>query len=239
MKKLIVIFLMVLFYAFTSHVKAQGDQPPVPEKPVEGSYIFDTLNWLDDGQEQRITSIASSLDEEGLAELYVVTRDDCGTDKTDYRKLLFNTWEIGHPDQDGLLILVCWYGGDKAHRSVEQEFGGGLENILSSSITDQVVKDQFVPKFDQGSPGEGLIAMTESYQSMIRSESVSPTATKKGSRFSEDLWFVLAIVVVIGAYIYNSRKNLGEGKNLDDRFHGGGYYGGDSSGDGGGSSTGF
>lgn len=158
MKKIIAFPLLPLLLVFAIPVIAQAGGPPIPQRPPEGGYVLDALDWLDVRQEAEITSIASGLDKEGLAEIFVVTLDDCGGDKVNYRKQVFNEWGMGHADKDGLLILVCWYGGEKSRRSVEQEFDGGLGNILSSSITDQTAKDYFVSEFNNGSPGKGLVA---------------------------------------------------------------------------------
>src|SRR5262245_36840588 len=110
---------------------AQGNEPPIPDVPPPGTYILDTLNWLTSQQETEMNALIKRLEQDGLAEIVVVTLDDCGTNKTQYRKAVLQTWSIGHADDDGLLILVCWYGGDKSRRSVEQEFGPRLNEILS------------------------------------------------------------------------------------------------------------
>jgi uncharacterized membrane protein YgcG len=169
MQRRIAVLTGILLILGIMPVKAQGGQPPIPPAPPSGSYIVDELDWLMSEQESAINSIVDSLDQDGLAEIAVVTLDDCGQDKLAFRKSLFDTWGIGHADDnDGLLILVCWYGGDTSQRSVEQLYGPGLNRILSASKTDQIAQEHFVPNFQRGDPGGGLVSLVRSYDVLLR-----------------------------------------------------------------------
>jgi uncharacterized protein len=171
MKRKYLLLTAALLMVLSVPVYAQGNHPPIPDPPTDGTYIHDELNWLTNDQETEINSIIQLLDNDGLAEIGVVTLNDCGTDKLAFRKSLFDTWGIGHADNnDGLLILVCWYGGDKSRRSVEQLYGPGLNGILSSDKTDQIVQDYFIPAFQQEHPGEGVLAMVSAYEKMFRGD---------------------------------------------------------------------
>ena len=119
MRKLTVIVgLSLLLFLSSTHALAQGNEPPIPPVPTNGSVVLDTLDWLDSIQESRINSINHQLDEDGIAQIAVVTLDDCGEDPQRFRNQLFRTWGIGHADDnDGLLILACWYGGDESRRT--------------------------------------------------------------------------------------------------------------------------
>ena len=165
---LLIISLLVFSYAEQS-VLAQGNEPPIPPAPAHGNVVLDALDWLTPEQEAEINAINKKLDQEGIAQIAVVTLDDCGTDKKKFRHDLFNTWGIGHAnDNDGLLILLCWYGGDKARRSVEQEVGYGLESTLPGTLTDSVAKEYFVVAFQKNHPGEGLVGMVKGYDGLLR-----------------------------------------------------------------------
>ena len=173
--KFIKFFLLIVLASLIAiPVHAQSEQPPIPTRPVEGGYILDELDWLTDEQESGINSTIRRLDNDGVAEIAVVTLNDCGSDKPAFRKSLFDTWGIGHADDDdGLLILVCWYNGDASRRSVEQLYGSGLNGILTSKKTDQIAQENFVPAFEQGRPGDGLVGMLRTYNVLLR--------TSKGS----------------------------------------------------------
>lgn len=149
--------------------QAQSAQPPIPPSPLSGNYIADELDWLSSEQEEVINSLVRGLDQDGIAEIAVVTLDDCGANKQTYRKSLFDQWGIGHADDnDGLLILACWYGGDPERRSIEQLYGPGLNGVLSSEKTERVAQTVFVPDFQKGEPGDGLVAMVTSYNILLR-----------------------------------------------------------------------
>jgi len=133
--------------------------------------VLDTLSWLTPSQETEINSINKKLDEEGIAQIAVVTLDDCGGDKQKFRNELFRTWGIGHSDDnDGLLIMVCWYEGDQSRRSVEQETGYGLEGTLPDVLTARIAKELFVPAFQADQPGNGLVSMVKRYDSLLRQD---------------------------------------------------------------------
>lgn len=159
--------LCLIFLGNVQHAVAQ-ENPPIPAAP-QGTFILDTLDWLTPEQEAEINSINKNLDHDGTAQIAVVTLDDCGTDKKQFRHDLFNRWGIGHADDDdGLLILACWYGGDQSRRSIEQQVGYGLESTLTSSLTERVAKELFIPSFEQNKPGNGLVKMVSAYSRQLR-----------------------------------------------------------------------
>src|SRR6185503_8809568 len=156
-------------------VLAQGIEPPIPPPPTGGNVVLDRLDWLTSSQESEINSINRKLDEEGIAQIAVVTLDDCGDDQQKFRNDLFRTWGIGHAnDNDGLLILVCWYGGDPARRSLEQETGYGLEGTLPDILTGRVVDQKFIPAFQADRTGDGLVAMVQEYDRILGADSQRP-----------------------------------------------------------------
>jgi uncharacterized protein len=211
-------------------------------------YILDEMDWLSESEEASIHSIISRLDTDGIAEIAVVTLSDCGPDKTAFRKSLFDTWGIGHKDDnDGLLILVCWYAGDPARRSVEQVYGPGLNGLLSAAKTDQVAQEQFVPAFRKVEPGTGLVAMVREYERLLRNQDGSvnlfDSAIQSIKKNSQTLLFIAAFIGVI-VLQWGVNKFAPEwvreffSRDSGSGSDGGGFDGGHSDG-GGGSSTRF
>ena len=173
-----VIGIFLLLFLAPSHVLAQGDSPSIPPVPTGGNVVLDTLDWLTPSQEAEINTINQKLDEDGIAQIAIVTLDDCGEDKQKFRNELFRTWGIGHADDnDGLLIMICWYGGDPSHRSVEQETGYGLEGTLPDVLTGRIVDEEFIPAFQSDRPGDGLVAMVKRYDEILRRDIPSTTTT--------------------------------------------------------------
>jgi uncharacterized membrane protein YgcG len=168
--KLIVAIMVVLCWQ-PLYVLAQDNEPPIPTAPTGGNVVLDNLNWLTPAQEEQINAINQKLDTEGIAQIAVVTLNDCGDDKQKFRNDLFRNWGIGHAnDNDGLLILVCWYGGDQSRRSVEQETGFGLEGTLPDVLTARVVDEEFIPAFQSNHAGDGLVAMVRRYDGLLRQD---------------------------------------------------------------------
>jgi uncharacterized membrane protein YgcG len=222
---------------FTPPVNAQSGGPPIPNPPPSNSYVLDTLNWLSESQEQEINTIARQLDSEGKAQIYVATLDDCGSDKTQYRRDFFNTWKIGTQKSDGgLLILVCWYRGDKSQRSVEVKTDEKMQSVIPNALTATTAENNFVPAFKENQPGVGLVNMVMVFDNVIRGE--KPASLP----FSPQQIITVGLIIVFGILLFflflRDKKggSSSDGGWYDRGESGGGYSGGD---DGGDSSTSF
>lgn len=244
MKKLLpIFFLLALLLTPVSTVFAQGGNPPPPDPPVD-SVVLDTLDWLSPTQEQEINDIVFELDREGLAQIAVVTLNDCGGDSELFRNQLFRDWGIGHADDnDGLLIMVCWYDGVQGQRVLEQEVGTGMEGTIPDLLTDRMFDQYFVPAFSQGKAdsevissgeaGEALVSMVIAYDDVIRQEpQPTPLASEETKNPEGDsLWVVLFIVLVIflaiavvsGIIGSSSSSDDDDEDENDDTFLGGGF----------------
>lgn len=249
MKKLLpIFFLLTLLLATVSTAFAQGGNPPLPDPPVD-SVVLDTLDWLSPTQEQEINDIVFELDREGLAQIAVVTLNDCGGDSALFRNQLFRAWGIGHADDnDGLLIMVCWYDGVQGQRVLEQEVGTGMEGTIPDLLTDRMFSQYFVPVFSQGKAdsevissgeaGDALVSMVIAYDNVIRQEPQSiPLASEETQNPEGDsLWVVLLIflVIIFVAIVIASGINGSSSSSEDDDEDesgdiGGGFYGRGSS----------
>lgn len=268
LRKLLVSLFLVAFLAATIApiAFAQGSEPPIPPVTVNGNYVLDQLNWLTPEQEADINAIVSELDTHNMAEIAVVTQNDCGSDSQTYRNTFFRTWGIGHKEKnDGLLILVCWYDGDKDRRKIEQEVGYGLEGMIPDLLTSKMVDTYFIPAFKADKPGDGLVNMVKAYDSVIRGNTPEELVDKPQPSSSDILlygtflglrciwWVIILIIILIIAYIWAVQNGYidpssssysggssysGSSRSSGSRSSGGSSFGGGSSG-GGGSSRGF
>lgn len=230
---------------FTTPVNAQSGEPPIPNPPPSNSYVLDALNWLSELQEQEINTIARQLDSEGKAQIYVATLDDCGSDKTQYRRDIFNAWKIGAQKSDGgLLILVCWYDGDKSRRSVEVKTDAKMQSIISDALTATTAENNFVPAFKENQPGTGLVKMVMVFDDVIRGKKSATVPPSFISQISANTYGILFIIITTILLTIDWRRIWrGEGFGwVSGNGDGGGsdsYGDGGGGGDGGGSSTSF
>ena len=213
MNRLWIIFgIFMLLILIPSQILAQGVNPPVPPVPSGGNVVLDTLDWLTPSQETEINTINQKLDQEGIAQIAVVTLNDCGEDKQKFRNELFRAWGIGHTDDnDGLLILACWYGGDQSRRSLEQETGYGLETTLPDILTSRVVDQEFIPAFQSNRPGDGLVAMVRRYDGILHEKieisSIEPINRNLAFLLVGLLGFVPGVVITIFYGILSKTQN--------------------------------
>jgi uncharacterized membrane protein YgcG len=236
MKRTLFFLIALALLLSAAPVNAQGGVTLIPDRP-SNSYILDTLNWLSESQEQEINTIVRQLDSEGRAQIYVATLDNCGSNKTQYRRDIFNAWNIGaQKGNGGLLILVCWYGGDESRRSVEVRTDEKMQNVIPDALTATTAETNFVPAFKENQPGAGLVKMVTVFDNMIRAEgsTTAPRSPTSQVGIGPILLLMLAIIM-LPIILFRNNKSSGEG----------GWYGGDGGGgdggggDGGGSSTSF
>lgn len=238
---LLTLLLGMLLVIPVKSVFAQSTEPPIPPVLVNGNFVLDQLDWLSPSQEQEINAIVSKLDTDNLAQIAVVTQNDCGEDSQAYRNTFFRTWGIGHKDRnDGLLILVCWYDGNKDLRKVEQETGNGMEGTIPDLLTAKVFQEYFVPVFSSGKDaaqvisdgdaGKALVEMVKAYDGIIRGDTPEAlTQTEQQDSLVAILsttflglkciWWLLILIIIL--IIILSKTGITGG--------GGGYYYGGSS----------
>ncbi|MDW8123131.1 MAG: TPM domain-containing protein, partial [Armatimonadota bacterium] len=70
---------------------------------------------------------------------------------SEYVFWLFNRWQVGGPDQKGVMILIAF-----KERRVESEVGYGWEPILSDLESGQILDNLLVPHLREGKVYEGL-----------------------------------------------------------------------------------
>jgi len=236
--------LGIISLFLTTRVHAQSSEPPIPTPPSANEYVLDTLNWLSDAQEQEIAIIAHQLDVEGKAQIYVATLDDCGRNKAQYRRDVFHAWEIGSQKQNGgLLILVCWYGGDMSQRSVEIKTDETMQRIIPDALTATTTEEEFVPAFQENQPGVGLVKMVITFDNIIRNHKPAVVAASSPQDINVG-WFAIGLIIVLILLNRVFKGGTGGGWFGSGDFGSGGSFGGDGGsssggGDGGGSSTSF
>ncbi len=177
---------------------ARAQDVPVPAPPSDG-FVLDTLGWFSAEQITALNASIDDLEKRTTAEIAIVTLDDCGADPTRFRNDVYRTWGIGSKEKSyGVLLLVCWYGGDKTRRTLAQEVGYGAEGVITDIVTRRTANDFFVPEFQSGDPttdgraASALMQMVERYKGMLLGEIV---LTDPKPPFQ--LWQILLCMVVL------------------------------------------
>lgn len=158
MRKLLLSFITVLALLFSSRIYAFDLQP------FENSWIHDYANVISPTTETSINEIADALDENGYAQLVMVVVDFLdGQDVEDYAYSLFNTWKIGHSDDnDGVLVLVSV--GDREYYLLQ---GKGLEKILKSSDLGDIADEVLIPELINDDYDNGLLLTANAISSHL------------------------------------------------------------------------
>lgn len=205
------LLILVLLFGpfFPIAAQAQGELPPVPD-PI--GFVSDFCGSCTPEQLQLLSGKLEALERDTGAEVAVVTIQTCGGDGQRYRQEMFNTWGIGKKGSDnGLLILVCLEEG-----TLEQETGLRMEGVIPDILAFNAGQQYFMPSAVDGKICEGLIALVDYYDPIIRGDSYvhaepSPVVTETTTQ--EFPWgtVFLVVLIVLLAVILVAAFNSGDG----------------------------
>jgi uncharacterized protein len=123
--------------------------PPPP--PLTGS-VNDWAGVLAAAEAERIARRCQEVCVRTQAELLLVTVPTTAPlQPAEYIFWLANRWDMGGPENRGLLILLAL----QEHR-VESEVGYALEPLLSDAASAQLLEEHVVPMLRAGQYAEGL-----------------------------------------------------------------------------------
>lgn len=114
-----------------------GSAPASPTALRYRGYINDFAGVIDPESLQKLTRLATVLDEKTKAQMAVVTIDTLsGEPIEDFTNRLFETWGVGHKDNRGLLLLLVI-----KDRGSRLEVGYGLEPIIPDGFAGSVLRE--------------------------------------------------------------------------------------------------
>lgn len=187
-----VVYWGILFLLLLSVVSAL----PVTDVKLTG-YVNDYANILTPQEESQITYVASSLREQGAAELAVVTVDNFnGLTKEEYAITIAHE-KLGDTQKDnGLLILI----GMEEHE-YRVEVGYGLEGDLNDAKIGRLARETLIPYFQQGQYGAGILGLTEQIHNELLPDSqiqatVQPVVQRQQS-FPINFWTIFLIIMIV------------------------------------------
>ena len=180
------------------------------DKPDERGFIVDLANLISDEGKDHIWTKADQLLTDTATPINVVTIDKM-SDHGDLRRMrienfahfLFDQWEIGHVELDGLdpqdankgvLLLVS-----KGDRKARIQLGAGWEremDVHCKKIMDEVI----IPAFKSGDFSGGIVQGFDSLEDMVRNdvngfgiENLQPPNYKK-EKTTGDYLFIAGLI---------------------------------------------
>lgn len=199
-----------------------------PGQPA--GFVNDFGNLLSSEEEASLNSKLEDFRDKTTHEIAVVTVSSLEGDTIEnYAVKLFEEWEVGTKEDDGVLLLVS-----EQDRRVRIEVGYGLEGDLTDAESFWIIENDIKPAFQEENYFEGLNKATDSIIKSIEGEFVQ-----------EDSWEeVIPVILIIliflafrffiwkagGPFIWWGGPSGGFGGGSKSSF--GGFSGGSSGGGG-------
>lgn len=172
LKRLLKVSPFTLAFALFPFASLAVDVQDVPNpRQVNGTWVTDMAQMLDEPTEAQLNSIIAQLERKNGTEIAVVTVPETAPAASPkaFTTKLFNYWGIGKKGKDnGVLFLIS-----KGDRRVEIETGYGMETILPDAKVGNIIDSQITPRFKQGDFNGGTLAGTKALVVAIENPQLS------------------------------------------------------------------
>jgi uncharacterized protein len=155
---------LILCVAAASQLFAQHTIESIPNNRLDnGSHVSNPDGVLSPGAVALLDSILIDIENRTTAQIALVAVNSIGeADIFDFSQKLFNTWGIGHENDNGLLLLLV-----TDQRTIRFHTGSGLEGILTDVTCKRIQRDYMVPSFKEGDYEAGLIAGVQRVRELL------------------------------------------------------------------------
>jgi uncharacterized protein len=159
--------ILPLFFIFPQTAYAEVTYPDYI------GYVNDFAGILDSGTIDKITSIATEVNNKTTAEIAVATVNNLqGVTIEEYAVKLFEKWGIGKKGKNnGVLLLIS-----KEDRKLRIEVGYGLEGAITDLESGRIINNIIVPQFKAGDYNTGVYNGVVAIANEIYAESGLPAA---------------------------------------------------------------
>lgn len=184
--------LLVLLF-FSARLTAQSTVESIPnQKLINGSYVSDPDNILDDGTVTQIDTLLKSLERKTTVQVAVVAVESIGNaDIFEFAQQLFDAWGIGNNDNGLLLLLV------KDIRTIRFHTGYGVEGMLPDVVCKRIQRDHMVPEFKNGNYGAGILAGLAQVEKVLTDPaSTEELKAPEGEDVSDWVGFVTLMTII-------------------------------------------
>ncbi|MDO8556060.1 MAG: TPM domain-containing protein [Nanoarchaeota archaeon] len=149
----IIYFLMFVFFILS-----------VTAKPVLNTWVVDEANVLAPATEEQLTSLFQQLNNEGVAQIAVVTVKTLEGETIEQYALDLAHNNLGDKEKDnGLLLLIAL-----EERAYRIEVGQGLEGILNDAKAGRIAREHLVPYLKENNYDQGVLETATTLANIIR-----------------------------------------------------------------------
>ncbi|WP_430765419.1 TPM domain-containing protein [Pseudomonas citronellolis] len=180
--------------------------------PALSARVTDLTGTLDAQQRGQLEQQLAALEQRKGAQLAVLMIPSTGEDSIEqYAVRAFEQWKLGRKGvDDGALLVVA-----KDDRALRIEVGYGLEGAVTDALAGRIIREQMVPRFQQGDFAGGVQAGVDSLEKLIDGEALpEPSHTANGGQPDVPgdplAWlFVLTIGVPVLGNLFGARRTPG------------------------------
>lgn len=188
----IVLQLILLFASVTTYA-----QLAIP--PLDNRRVHDDAGVL---SPQTVQTLEMQLklheDSTGNQIAILIINSLNGEAIEDYSLRVAEQWKLGKEKNDnGVLLLIA-----KEDRKMRIEVGQGLEGVLTDALSNQIIRNEMVPKFRQENYDGGVLLAVNSIVQAIAGEYVAGAADNVGSGMgiTERIFTGLFIFGILGIF---------------------------------------
>lgn len=142
------LILIITLFGFNSELSYA-----LPDASYE-FYVYDEVGIIDSDIEEYIISTNKDVYKKTGAQVVVATVKSLDNmDINSYATSLFDKWDIGSKDDNGMLVLIVPNEGQ-----IWIETGYGIEGAFPDSIVKRIIEDQMIPYFREDRYSDGVLA---------------------------------------------------------------------------------
>lgn len=192
--------LMILFLLIVSILSGCSENEAEISLPdvQQDLFVYDQGNFLDDSVEEKANDMLVQLEEQSTIEFAVITvpsLNDLSVE--DYAVDLGNALGIGKEDKDnGILLLIS-----KSDVRVRLEIGDGLQDVLTDSISGDILDDFFVPHRDEDNYDDAVLETVQAVINVLASSDEYSNLNIRGVNpnliVEETPWYYYLIALIV------------------------------------------